>query len=168
MDEGRMRRELWDRHGPDMAALRREVKAGGPALSLYRGITRFLFEDAKAPDFRGSNAALQRESRKRAYEVIGRSQAWGNLLAVTHPDAVRLSIHPQPCGHEKFGILLQEDNDDHDRWLTPWHSVAVEEQGRFRLMKHRAAKAAGGRPVLRDGRPYHYSLPTRSTPTPEG
>ncbi|NUT48081.1 MAG: L-tyrosine/L-tryptophan isonitrile synthase family protein [Saccharothrix sp.] len=160
-DPVQMRQKLWADHAPDLDALREEVRDGGPMLGLYRGITRFLFEDAKIPGFRGSNATLQRESRKRAYEVIGRSQAWGNLLAVIHPDAVRLSIHPQPCGHEKFGIFLQ-DRSDEDRWLTPWHAVAVEESGRFRLMKHRAAKDAGGRLVLRHGRPSHYVLPTPS------
>ncbi|WP_367127983.1 L-tyrosine/L-tryptophan isonitrile synthase family protein [Saccharothrix sp. HUAS TT1] len=161
-DPAQMRRKLWADHAPDMAALREEVRGGGPVLGLYRGITRFLFEDAKTPGFRGSNATLQRESRQRAYEVIGRSQAWGNLLAVIHPDAVRLSIHPQPCGHEKFGIFLQHDGDE-DRWLTPWHAVAVEQRGRFRLMKHRAAKEAGGRLVLRRGRPSHYLLPTTAS-----
>ncbi|MEU4746117.1 isocyanide synthase family protein [Actinosynnema sp. NPDC023658] len=163
----RMRQKLWADHAPDLDELRAEVRAGGPALGLYRGITRFLFEDGKVPGFRGSNTTLQRESRTRAYEVIGRSQAWGNLLAVIHPDAVRLSIHPQPCGHEKFGIFLQ-DNADDDRWLTPWHAVAVEDRGRFRLMKHHAAKTAGGQLVLRHGRPSHYVLPAQTTPHPEG
>lgn len=163
-----MRQKLWADHAPDRDALREEVRAGGPMLGLYRGITRFLFEDAKIPGFEGSNATLQRESRKRAYEVIGRSQAWGNLLAVLHPDAVRLSIHPQPCGHEKFGIFLQAQGEE-DRWLTPWHAVAVEERGRFRLMKHRAAKDAGGRLVLRHGRPSHYVLPHPDhTTSPKG
>lgn len=159
-----MRRKLWADHAPDLEALRDEVRGGGPMLGLYRGITRFLYEDAKIPGFRGSNATLQRESRRRAYEVIGRSQAWGNLLAAIHPDAVRLSIHPQPCGHEKFGIFLQDAGDE-DRWLTPWHAVAVEDRGRFRLMKHRAAKEAGGRLVLRDGRPSHYVLAADHTTT---
>ncbi|MFI9011039.1 L-tyrosine/L-tryptophan isonitrile synthase family protein [Actinosynnema sp. NPDC053489] len=163
-DPAAMRRKLWADHAPELEALRDEVRGGGPMLGLYRGITRFLYEDARTPAFQGSNATLQRESRKRAYEVIGRSQAWGNLLSVLHPDAVRLSIHPQPCGHEKFGIFLQHTGDE-DRWLTPWHAVAVEERGRFRLMKHRAAKDAGGRLVLRDGRPSHYVLPTTDHPT---
>jgi hypothetical protein len=35
-------------------------------------------------------------------------------------------------------------------------------------MKHHAAKSAGGRLVLRHGRPSHYVLPAQTTPHPEG
>src|ERR1051326_3595487 len=63
-------------------AIREQVRQGGPSLDLYRGITRFLAEDAG--DFTGTRSALQRESRQRAYGVIRRSQAWGRLIARHH------------------------------------------------------------------------------------
>jgi len=59
-------------------------------------ITRFLGEDTA--DHPGTRSALQRECRQRAYGVIQRSRAWGDLIAEHHPHGVRLSTHPQPIG----------------------------------------------------------------------
>ncbi|MBM9508921.1 L-tyrosine/L-tryptophan isonitrile synthase family protein [Actinacidiphila acididurans] len=166
-DHDAMRRLLEEKYAEPLDVLRAEVRAGGPALELYRGITRFLYEDGQGPGYTGSKAALQRDARRRAYGVIQRSQAWGNLLAERFPAAVRLSIHPQPCGSRKLGINLMETTDS---WLTPWHGVAVERDGRHHLMKRHEAERQQARLVLRDGRPSHYVLPAAPVPTdrPEG
>lgn len=126
-----MRRLLMEDYAEDLAELKQKVRAGD-LLTLYRGLTRFLFEDADRPDYRGSRAALQRECRKRAYGVMQRSRAWGRLIGERFPEAVRLSIHPQPCGSDKLGIKLL---DTPDNWITPWHGAAVDVGGRFVLMK---------------------------------
>ncbi|MBP2472553.1 pyoverdine/dityrosine biosynthesis protein Dit1 [Crossiella equi] len=151
-----MRRVLAAGYGQDRESLRAEVRANPAALRLYRGITRFLVEDRLTPDYPGTKAALQRDCRDRAYEVISRSKAWGDLLGELFPTAVRLSIHPQACSADKIGILLA---DTPDTWLTPWHSVAVETGGRFTLMKRADAERAGARLVHVAGRPGYYSLP---------
>jgi L-tyrosine isonitrile synthase len=148
-----MRRVLMGRYGEDCDVLKQQVRAGGEQLTLYRGIIRFLVEDADTPDYQGSRAALQRECRERAYGVIQRSKAWGKLVAARFPDAVRLSIHPQPCSSAKLGIHLVETADN---WLTPWHSTAVDVGGRFVLMKRYQAEAMGAQLVYVDGRPSHY------------
>ena len=150
-----MRERLMAAHGRSVEELRTEVRAGGTALALYRGITRFMVEDQSGPHYTGSRAALQRRCRQLAYGVIARSNAWGRLLAELFPQAVRLSIHPQPCGSAKLGVLL---GDTPDTWLTPWHSVAVQVRNRFTLMKRADAEAAGAVPVLIGGRPSHYLL----------
>ncbi len=155
-----MRRELMRRHGEDLDVLKRQVRAGGEHLTLYRGIIRFLVADADTTDYLGSRAALQRECRERAYGVIQRSKAWGKLLAERFPDAVRLSIHPQPCGSAKLGINLVETPDN---WLTPWHGTAVDVGGRFVLMKRHQAEAMGAELVHVDGRPSHYKAPAANT-----
>lgn len=151
LDYQGQRQRLEAEYPQPLAELRAEVKGGGPGQRLYLGITRFLVEDRG--DWQGTRSALQRESRQRAYGVIQRSRAWGELIADRYPRQVRLSIHPQPCGTPKFGIaLLEIDNP----WTTPWHSVTVRfPDGRYALMRHRDA-AAIGRPVLRDDRPSHY------------
>ncbi|MBP2477343.1 pyoverdine/dityrosine biosynthesis protein Dit1 [Crossiella equi] len=151
-DHTTKRRLLEEEFAEPVESLRAEVRAGGKALSLYRGITRFLVEDAG--DFTGTRSALQRECRRRAYGVIARSRAWGDLIAAHHPRQVRLSIHPQPVGGPKFGIMLL---DSPDSWLTPWHSVAVRhhDTDRYTLMK-RVDAARIGEVVLREGRPSHY------------
>jgi pyoverdine/dityrosine biosynthesis protein Dit1 len=148
-----MRHMLMGFYGEDLELFKQQVHAGGEQLRLYRGITRFLVEDADTPDYQGSRAALQRECRERAYGVIQRSKAWGKLLAQRFPDAVRLSIHPQACGSAKLGIKLVETSDN---WLTPWHGTAVDVGGRFMLMKQYEAEAMGADLVYVDGRPSHY------------
>jgi pyoverdine/dityrosine biosynthesis protein Dit1 len=134
-----------------MEQLRAETRSDEGAVALYRGITRFLVEDTVG--FTGTRSALQRQCRERAYGVIRRSRAWGNLVAHTHPQALRLSIHPQPRGTSKFGIRLL---DAPDTWTTPWHSVVLRRpDGRCELMPHHQARARGEL-VEVDGRPDHY------------
>ena len=89
--------------------------------------------------------------------MIARSQAWSNLLDKRFPDAIRLSIHPQPCASKKIGMHVT-DSVDGDQWLTPWHAVAIETPDGYRLMKRRDAEAVGGVLVYQAGRPYHYVL----------
>lgn len=148
-----MRAALCERYAEPLAALRERVRSG-EEVALYRAITRFLFEDGNTPRYTGSRAALQRDARARAYTVIQRSRAWGDLLAERFPDAVRLSIHPQPCGAPKLGIHLVETADN---WLTPWHSVALWTGDRFVLVPRAEAERRGARLVHRDGRPSHYT-----------
>ncbi|BDM69037.1 paerucumarin biosynthesis protein PvcA [Streptomyces nigrescens] len=146
------RRALVDeRYAPTLEALRARTRGHEPTRRLYQGITRFLFEDTAA--FAGTRSALQRDCRRRAYGVMRRSHAWGELVARHHPDAVRLSIHPQPRGSAKFGIRLLAAPDV---WLTPWHSCVLELPDGRRELRHRAEAERLGRVVLRDGRPSHF------------
>ncbi|GHC71158.1 L-tyrosine/L-tryptophan isonitrile synthase family protein [Streptomyces cinnamoneus] len=151
----RMREILSERYAEPLEQLRKRVRAGEEA-PLYRAITRFLFEDGNTPEYTGSRAALQRDARARAYVVIQRSKAWGDLLADRFPGALRLSIHPQPCGAEKLGIHLVRTPDN---WLTPWHSVALDTgDGDYVLVKRSEAEARGAQLVRAGGRPSHYAL----------
>jgi len=97
-------------------------------------ITRFLGEDTA--DHPGTRSALQRECRQRAYGVIQRSRAWGDLIAEHHPHGVRLSTHPQPIGAPpSSGIRIL---DARDAWTTPWHSAAPRRtDGAWTLMQFR-------------------------------
>jgi len=145
------RAHIHERHAPTLEALRAENRADDHALALYRGITRFLFEDTA--DHAGTRSALQRECRDRAYGVIQRSRAWGDLIAQYHPRAIRLSIHPQPIGAPKFGIRLL---DAPDVWTTPWHSAALHRtDGTWTLMPRNQA-ARRGHLVQQGGRPSHF------------
>ncbi|MEV7599311.1 isocyanide synthase family protein [Kitasatospora sp. NPDC089797] len=148
-DEKRAR--VHEQYAPTVEELREQVLTEQETLRLYRGITRFLTEDTV--DFPGTRSALQRECRRRAYGVIQRSRAWGELIGEQHPRAVRLSIHPQPAGAQKFGIRLLAAAD---AWMTPWHSAVLHRpDGSWELLRHEEA-ARLGRPVLREGRPSHY------------
>ncbi len=138
----------WVRPLPD---IRDELLGSAANLQLYRGITRFLVEDT-ADHTGSSKSALQRQCRQRALSVIQRSWAWGDVLGHTFPNAVRLSIHPQPAGSSKFGILLSETPD---RWLTPWHGVSVLTESGYVIMKHDDARRVG-KLICIDGMPSHY------------
>lgn len=155
-----LRARLLAEHGTPLDELKDEIRAGGEPQRLYLGITRFLLEDATRPGMSMSRTALQKECRRKAYEVIQRSKAWGDLLARHFPDAVRLSIHPQSCGSEKLGIAFTEASD---AWLTPWHGAALDVGGRFVLRKRAEIEAMGARLVMRDGRPSHYVLADRES-----
>lgn len=166
----RMRDQLMEQHGESLDELREAVVRGGKPVGssvadrethrLYCGITRFLLEDSTFPGQTRSRTSLQKECRERAYQVIQRSKAWGDLVEMRFPNAVRLSIHPQGCGDKKLGIRLIEP----DHWLTPWHGVAVDVGGRFILLKRAQAEELGGSLVHLDGRPSHYVLPADKNP----
>ncbi|AZQ70690.1 MULTISPECIES: L-tyrosine/L-tryptophan isonitrile synthase family protein [Streptomyces] len=145
------RRLVVEAYAPSLDSLRALTRADLETARLYRGITRFLVEDTA--DFEGSRSALQRECRARAYGVIARSRAWGDLIADHFPRSVRLSIHPQRPGSAKFGIRLL---DADDAWATPWHTAVLRmPDGAARLVRREEAERVG-RLVLRDGRPSHY------------
>lgn len=162
-----MRVALMDRHGAPLETLQEKVRRGGKegadkesedANRMYCGITRFLLEDAATPGQTKSKTAIQKDCRVRAYEVIRRSNAWSGLVESHFPQAVRLSIHPQTCGSRKLGIHLMHA----ETWLTPWHGVAMEMDGKFILVKRSQAEAMGAAMVHLDGRPSHFRLENRA------
>jgi pyoverdine/dityrosine biosynthesis protein Dit1 len=125
------------------------------AQRMYCGITRFLVEDSFDPDQKLSKTALQKQCKKRALEVICRSNAWSELIAHTFDHAIRLSIHPQHCGSKKLGIQLLGE----ETWMTPWHGVAVNTKQGFTLMKRWEAQALNAELIIDDnGRPSHYQM----------
>jgi pyoverdine/dityrosine biosynthesis protein Dit1 len=161
-----MREELMESYGTSLEMLRTKIQAGATSTGtleeqeanrMYRGITRFMFEDSLFPGQTKSKTALQAEARAKAYEVIRRSNAWSDLIAERFPRAVRLSIHPQGCGAKKLGIRLIAD----ESWMTPWHGVAIETPEGYVLLKRSKAEALRAELVLSpNGRPSHYKLAT--------
>jgi pyoverdine/dityrosine biosynthesis protein Dit1 len=166
LDFVQMRDELMNRYGTSLDALKQKIRNGTKPLAspdeqeanrMYRGITRFLFEDALHKDQTKSRSAIQKEARYKAYEVIRRSNAWSQLIEAHFPEAVRLSIHPQTCGAKKLGIRLIGN----ESWMTPWHGVAVESKTGYVLLKRSEAEALGATLIYSaDGRHSHYSLMT--------
>ncbi len=154
-DLDRMRAVLTQEYGEPVEALSVQVKADPAANAMYRGITRFLYEDYKGMSAFAdlSNTAIQKKARATAYRVIQRSNAWSSLLAKRYPRAVRLSIHPQGADSTKFGIRLVPCLDI---WRTPWHSVAVKRDGQVFLERRADVEAGACRLMFRDGRPCHF------------
>src|SRR5947207_3061713 len=93
-----------------------------------------------AIDTAKSRTQVRNECKENTYLVMQRSDAWGRLLHDCFPGALRLSIHPQSPHAEKIGIRLGEASDV---WITPWHGVAVECAGKFKLMRLSEAEDLG-------------------------
>jgi pyoverdine/dityrosine biosynthesis protein Dit1 len=116
-----------------------------------------MFEDNLVSDYVGSKSSLQKKSKLLAVGVIQRSWAWGALLADEFPNAIRLSIHPQPATSLKIGIHMMPTQDC---WMTPWHGVAVKIGEKYVLMSRHAAQLCGAQLVMEDESPSHYILET--------
>ncbi|WP_439621979.1 L-tyrosine/L-tryptophan isonitrile synthase family protein [Gemmata sp.] len=160
---GATRRWLMDTYGEPLEALTERTRAHDHHKQMFNGIHRFLTEDLAAREPSLSKNQARERSRTAAYEVIRRSNAWSRLVAVYFPEALRLSIHPQPPHSEKVGIMLTPAED---AWLTPWHGVALLRGDRFVLTSRAEAEALGASVVERDGRPSHFEL-AGATPSKE-
>ncbi len=150
-----MREWLCRHYAESQETIRERLHSNDSQQALFNGIQRFLFEDQIALEKGKSRSRIRSECKERTYEVVRRSDAWGRLVADCFPASLRLSIHPQPPHSEKIGILLAESRDV---WLTPWHSVALMENGHFRLVKRREAEELGAIVVSNDGSPSYMEL----------
>jgi pyoverdine/dityrosine biosynthesis protein Dit1 len=150
-----MREWLCHHYAESQETIRERLHSNDSQQALFNGIQRFLFEDQVAIEEGKSRTRIRAECKERTYVLVRRSDAWGRLVADCFPASLRLSIHPQPPHSEKIGILLAESRDV---WLTPWHAVALNENGHFRLAKRREAEALGASVVLEDGVPSYMDL----------
>lgn len=157
------RRVLIDRYAMPLSAVRERLKASEDGLRQLCGVQRFMLEDQEYKQRGVSGTTARRLAREAAYVVIQRSWAWGERLARQFPDALRLSIHPQPPASPKFGIHLMPTRND---WLTPWHGVVATDGEHVELMKRDQAEALGGRIVHVDGQPSHFLM--ERLPRPAG
>lgn len=154
-----LREELMIAHGEPLSSLRQRIKDEREASTMYKGVTKFMFEDYSGIEqFAGlSRTALQNKARVAAYRVIQRSNAWGRLLAKEFPHSLRLSIHPQYLVSEKIGISMLTENDV---WTTPWHSVVVKDTAKDEiiLLPKSEAEKLNCHLVYEQGRPSHFEL----------
>ncbi|WDU60434.1 isocyanide synthase family protein [Pseudomonas poae] len=156
-DFARLRQLMAARYAEPCDSIKSTLMKSQDGVLLYRAITRFMFEDNWAPDYVGSKNSLQKKSKLLAVSVIQRSWAWGALLADEFPNAIRLSIHPQPATSLKIGIHMMPTQDC---WMTPWHGVAVKVGEKYVLMSRHAAQLCGAQLVMEDESPSHYILET--------
>ncbi|MGC1619179.1 MAG: isocyanide synthase family protein [Candidatus Acidiferrum sp.] len=145
-----MREWLCRHYAESNETIRERLHSNESQQALFNGIQRFLFEDQVEIEKEKSRTRIRSECKERTYEVVRRSDAWGRLVTDCFPASLRLSIHPQPPHSEKIGILLGESPDV---WLTPWHAVALKENGKFRLVKRREAVDLGASIVSNHGLP---------------
>lgn len=158
-----MRSRLVAEYAAPLAALRERVLHDAGAQNLFNGIHRFLFEDIVVLMPHLSRTRVRAWSKELAYATIQRSNAWSGLVERTFPEALRLSIHPQPANSRKIGVrLLPSDNV----WRTPWHSAVLFEDGRHSLVRRREAEERRAVLVKADGLYPYFMMPTREAYAP--
>lgn len=150
------RARLMESYAESVEAVRARAAESPTHAAQVDGIHRFLFEDeiVRSPSL--SRTKVRKLTRETAYEVVRRSEAWGNLVLAAFPRALRLSIHPQADVSPKIGISLL---DTDDCWLTPWHGVAVLGGERARLMHRADAEKEGAVVVRENDRDSYMELP---------
>ena len=150
-----LRSRLMTSYAETQAALRTRAESSRSLAAQIDGIHRFLYEDEIVIHPEITKTQAKKRTRARAYEVVRRSEAWGALVGSVFPNALRLSIHPQPDPSTKIGVNLLGVRDP---WLTPWHGVAVVGRNGTSLMHRDEAERAGAQVVLEHGRPSHLEL----------
>jgi pyoverdine/dityrosine biosynthesis protein Dit1 len=152
-----MRRLLSEQYSAPLEELRWRVQNEPATQSLFNGIHRFMFEDQVVLRPNESRNKIRESSKDLAYKTIQRSNAWSSLVAEQFPNALRLSIHPQPLHSSKIGIHMVGTKDN---WLTPWHGVVVDTGNGLMLVKRQEAERMKASLVMRKQRPSHYVAPT--------
>ncbi|STX27869.1 pyoverdine biosynthesis protein PvcA [Legionella beliardensis] len=139
-DYERMREQLINQFGESVLSIKKRIQLDEMLLYQFNGIHRFITEDQLYLRTSMSKNQVRKEAKQIAYDVLRRSNAWSNLLAMNFPQAIRLSIHPQPCGSEKLGIqFLPAANC----WATPWHNVLLKNRQCWQLVKRIEAERLG-------------------------
>ena len=152
-------REILERdYAVNLEEMRNSVRTDNATRSMFNGIHRFVYEDtlANGENEGVSKTKLRNNSKATTYQVMRRSDAWSRVIAETFPEAVRLSIHPQPPHSEKLGLQLMPTKDS---WLTPWHSAVLDDGNKLHLTKRWVAEEVGASIVWRNGRPSHFVAP---------
>jgi pyoverdine/dityrosine biosynthesis protein Dit1 len=157
LDYPKLRQVLEDNYAASISELKQRTRTEDNMRALFNGIHRFMFEDAVGTrGAESSRTKLRKESKEAAYQTIRRSNAWSRVVAERFPGAIRLSIHPQPPHSEKFGLQLMRTKDG---WLTPWHSVVLDDGVQQSLVRRWEAERLDASVVWRNGRPSHFIGP---------
>ncbi len=130
----------------------REKAKMNPAL--FNGLHKFMVEDQSGLSTISKNQ-LSKLMKEKTYELMKRSDAWSGLLESYFPDSLRLSIHPYPLAHEKFGVKLVTSSE---KWATPWHNVTVKSDQGFILMHKSRALELGARESKLGGKYAFFEL----------
>ncbi len=127
-DYKKMREYLVEHFAPSIE----DMKKNPQFQNLYNGLHRFIIEDRLNIQTDLTKSQISKQAKHITIQVMQRSQAWDQLLVHYFPDTLRLSIHPYPLHHHKFGIKLVNSTN---RWATPWHNVVVKIGENFQLEK---------------------------------
>lgn len=147
-------RVLWQ-FGKCSEEIRHLVVTDEDFNGLFNGLHKFMVEDRLGQGLQKSKNQIHKETKQATYELMRRSDAWSQLLNHYHPGALRLSIHPYPLGHEKFGVRLVNTSS---KWATPWHNVTVRVNGDYQLMHLSEALKLGAHKKMFGGKYVYFEV----------
>lgn len=150
-----IRESLVEGFGPSLENIKNQVRENPETKVMFNGLHRFIKEDMLGLIHDKSKNQISKESKEVAYKVIQRSRAWDSLLESLFKDTLRLSIHPYPLHHPKFGVKMVKSSS---LWATPWHNVALKQEGEFQLMKRKEAENLGAVSKLYKNKFTYYEL----------
>jgi pyoverdine/dityrosine biosynthesis protein Dit1 len=153
-DPQTMRELLIQKYGTTLEIIKIQVNENQDTQSMFNGLHRFVTEDIKVLKPALSKSQMSKQAKSLAYQVIQRSRAWDQLLEEKFPQTIRLSIHPYPLEHKKFGVKLVKSSD---RWATPWHNSPVLTRGQLQLMSSTKAKEMGANLEFYRGKYAYFS-----------
>lgn len=154
-DHDQTRKALVEKFAEPLELVRERALSDADARRMYNGIHRFLFEDQVVLRPEMSRTKVRELAGRLAYETIQRSNAWSNLVAEQFPEAVRLSIHPQPAHSRKIGIQMVASSN---LWRTPWHASVLFDGRTHTLVRRADAEAMGAVMMEENGRAF-FALP---------
>lgn len=132
-------RLLWQ-FAKSVEEVRHQVIQDQNYQGLFNGMHKFMVEDRMGLPTEKSKNQINKETKSATYELMRRSDAWSALLNHYFKGALRLSIHPYPHTHEKFGVKLVSSSS---KWATPWHNVTVKMNDKYELMHLAEAQKLG-------------------------
>ncbi|WPU67023.1 L-tyrosine/L-tryptophan isonitrile synthase family protein [Peredibacter starrii] len=132
-------RLLWQ-FAKSIEEVRHQVIEDRHYQGLFNGMHKFMVEDRMGIPTVKSKNQINKETKSATYELMRRSDAWSALLNHYFKGALRLSIHPYPHTHEKFGVKLVSSSS---KWATPWHNVTVKVKDKYELMHLAEAERLG-------------------------
>lgn len=155
-DHDQTRQALVEKFAESLDVVKARAASDPDARGMYNGIHRFLFEDQVVLHPEMSRTKVREWSGKLAYQVIQRSNAWSNLVQQEFPNAVRLSIHPQPLHSRKIGIQMVASSN---LWRTPWHASVLFDGKEHTLVRRADAEAMGAILMKANDRYAFFVLP---------
>jgi len=150
------RRLLVEKYAEAVEVVRERAASDSDARRMYNGIHRFLFEDLVVLNPGMSRTKVRDWAGALAYLVIQRSNAWSNLVLEQFPEAVRLSIHPQPMHSRKIGVQMVSSANI---WRTPWHASVLFDGKEYTLVRRVDAEAMGAVLERENGRYAFFVMP---------
>lgn len=150
-----MREKLMGDFGVTDQELERRILMDQDVNFLYRGMIRFMSEELAIKSWPSGNQ-LQKAAKILTRNMMARNEAYSNLVKDQFSSYIRLSMHPSINNGAKYSFKMIPGEK---AFRSPWHcALYIDQEGQYNTIHKKEAEAQGLHLVLKDGRPYSYTL----------